>query len=320
MRRKQTPNKSAPGRKPKAAAKGQSQADDDEPPNPPPRLAFRKFELEDESHGRRRMRNFGRHFESTHFVKNSYGEMSSVYQDALGNSRVKRLLCKNLAGEVVHEEPWQRLDQEDAARELLAIAKNATLYLSLLLERQPDLCKRIAARKSDWPVWLDLTEKDWQRELSETVSKLELGKEIDGYILSARTADENVIRCWATAIFETLYQSRFDFKSAVEEPRDYITTDGCPEWVGKTLDLPPFSKADSRLWARLGEEMLLQQQPDFLDSPDLVTKKRSWTHRAQKKSRSGKVTVRAIHREAFEDFAKELKKLAPETPGNYQNW
>lgn len=92
------------------------------------------------------MRNFGRHFENTHFVKNSYGEMSSVYQDALGNSRVKRLLCKNLAGEVVHEEPWQRLDQEDAARELLAIAKNATLYLSLLLERQPDLCKRIAAR------------------------------------------------------------------------------------------------------------------------------------------------------------------------------
>jgi hypothetical protein len=57
--------------------------------------------------------------------------------------------------------------------------------------------------------------------------------------------------------------------------------------------------------------MLLQQRPDFLESPDLVAKKRSWTHRAEKDSRAGKASLRAIHREAFEDFAKELKNLAP---------
>jgi len=212
------------------------------------------------------------------------------------------------------------LPAEQAARDLLAIAKNATVYLSLVLEKAPDICRRIAATRCDWPVTVDLTEEDWQREIEHTISRVELGKDIKGYLLSARTAHENVIRCWATAIYETLFQTRFDFKRATEEPNEYLTTDGCPAWVPKTLNLPPFSKADARKWAKLGEEMLLEQRPDFLESPDLAAKKRSWTHRAQKDSRSGKASLRAIHREAFEDFAKELKNLAPATNPWRGNW
>ena len=182
----------------------------------------------------------------------------------------------------------------------------------MLVEREPELCRRLAATKSEWPVIADLTEKDWKHPIHETLSKLELGKDIKGYLLSARTADQNVIRCWATAIYETLFQTRFDFKRALKEPGRHTTTEGCPEWARKTLDLPKFIKANARKWAKLGEEMLLQQKPDFLESPDLTNKKQRWTRRAIKDSRSGKASVRAIHREAFEDFAKGLKNIAPE--------
>jgi hypothetical protein len=90
--------------------------------------------------------------------------------------------------------------------------------------------------------------------------------------------------------------------------------------VRKTLDLPPFTKATSRLWAKLGEEMLLEQVPDFLESPDLIEKKGSWTMRAERSSRSGKASIRAIHRQAFEDFAKEMKNIAPERKIWSSNW
>jgi hypothetical protein len=66
--------------------------------------------------------------------------------------------------------------------------------------------------------------------------------------------------------------------------------------------------------------MLLEQVPDFLDSPDLNEKKGSWTLRAERSSRSGKASLRAIHRQAFEDFAKELKNIAPEREIGRGKW
>lgn len=277
-----------------------------------PRPAYRAFELEDEWHGRRRLRHMGRSFDSPKFAPNASMEIRVSYHDAIADGSSRWNIYRNQAGEEIHREMHIHVPPEQAARDLLAIAKNATIFLSLLLEKNPALCKGIAATKAEWPVMADMTEKSWQWQIAETVSKLEIGKDIKGYLLSARTADENVIRCWATAIYETLLQTRFDFKRAMEEPNKYMTTEGCPEWARKTLNLPLFTKANARKWAKLGEEMLLQQQPDFLESPDLAAKKRSWTHRALKDSRSGKASLRAIHREAFEDLAKELKNIAPE--------
>lgn len=277
-----------------------------------PRPAFRAFALEDECYGRRRMRNIGKCMEHTPFAPNATGEMMALYCDAIGKPRVLFEVCHNRAGKIVYRGKHIHVTPEQAVRDIFAIAKNATSYLSALLEERPALCQRLAANQSEWPVMADMTEKEWQRQVAKTVANLELGKDIKGYLLAARTADVNVIRCWATAIYETLFQTRFDYKEAAERPNEYTTTEGCPEWARKTLDLPRFTKADARKWAKLGEEMLLQQQPDFLDSPDLVAKKRSWTHRAQKDSRSGKASLRAIQREAFEDFAKELKNIAPE--------
>lgn len=277
-----------------------------------PRPAFQAFALEDEWHGRRRLRGLGKILGEAKHAPNACSEIDSLYSEANGLSRAKWAIYYNVAGDEVHREEHVAATSEQAAHDLLTVAKNATMLLSMLLERKPELCRSMAATKSDWPVMADLTEKDWQREIAGIVAKLELGKDIKGYLLAARTADENVIRCWATAIYETLFQSRWDFKEAAAGGNKYSTTEGCPEWVRKTLALPPFTKADSRKWAKLGEEMLLQQIPDFLESPDLALKKRSWTHRAQKDSRSYKASLRAVQREAFEDFAKELKNIAPE--------
>lgn len=278
----------------------------------PPRPAFRPFELEDETWGRRRMRSLGKCFDTTKHAPNALMEMDTLYMEAIGHCNFKFEICRNRAEEDVYQGPYVPASAEDAARDLYDLAKYAATFLSLLMERKPDLCRQIAATKSEWPVLADLTEKEWHRPIADTISKLELGKDIKGYILSARTADENVIRCWATAIYQTLFQTRFTFKEAVESKNRHTTTDGCPDWAKKTLELPKFTKANARKWAKLGEEMLLQQKPDFLESPDLGMKKQSWTRRAIKDSRSGKASQRAIHREAFEDFAKELKNIAPE--------
>ena len=278
----------------------------------PPRPAFRPFALEDEWHGRRRMRGLGKCIDTVKLAPNSLGEIDVLYMEAIDQCRSKWELCYNRNGEMVYQREYATASAEDAANDLYKLAKNATTYLTMLVDRNPELCRKIAATKSEWPVLADLTEKEWQHPIAETISKLELGKDIEGYLLSARTADQNVIRCWATAIYETLFQTRFDYKRAFQEPGRHTTTEGCPEWVHKTLELPKFTKANARKWAKLGEEMLLQQKPDFLESPDLTTEKQSWTRRAIKDSRSGKASVRAIHREAFEDFAKELKNIAPE--------
>ena len=246
------------------------------------------------------------------YARNSYGEMFQLYEDATGRDTFKWHAIRNTSGKVILHEPHCPIEPEQAVRDLLTIARSATVFLEEIVKKAPDLCRRIAVAESNWPVVADLTEKDWRREIERTIGTLDLGHEIKGFLISARTAEENVIRCWATAIYETLLQSRFDFKYAITHGNEYpLTTEGCPAWVEKTLNLPPFTKVDSRKWARLGEEMLLEQRPAFLESPDLAAKKRSWTHRAQKDSRLGRASLRAIHREAFEDFAKELKNLAP---------
>ena len=285
-----------------------------------PRPAFREFTLEDEWHGRRRMRSLGKCIDHARFAPNASHEIFSVYRAAVGNSKAKWFCCSNQAGELVHREKYVQPTKEQAARDLLTIAHDATIFLALLLDKDPELCQMIAATKPAWPVLADLTEKDWQRHVADMIDKLNLGRDIKGYLLAARTADENVIRCWSTAIYETLFQTRFDFKRAIEEPSEYRTVDGCPDWARKTLELPRFTKADSRKWAKLGEEMLMQQLPEFLDSPDLVEKKGSWTRRAEKDSRLGKASLRAIRREAFEDFAKELKNIAPEHKVGRGKW
>jgi hypothetical protein len=277
-----------------------------------PRPAYRTFSLEDESYGRRRMRTLGKCIDHAKYAPNASHEIFSIYGEAIGSSRAKWFCCMNQSGDVVHREDYIHPTKEQAARDLLTIAHDATALLSMLLDKEPELCRMIAATKPAWPVLADLTEKDWQRHATQIIGRLELGSDIKGYLLSARTADENVIRCWATGIHETLFQMRFDFKRAIEKPSKYSTTEGCPEWARKTMELPPFTKATSRLWAKLGEEMLLEQLPGFLESPDLVEKKGSWTLRAERSSRAGKASIRAIQRQAFEDFAKEIKNIAPE--------
>ena len=276
------------------------------------RPAFRAFALEDDRHGRRRLRGLGKYLNLAKFAPNVVGEMDSLYCDAIGHSGIMWSICYDRDGKIVHQTDHVQAPPEQAAEDLLTVAKDAVFYLSMLIEKKPDLCRSIASRSACWPVMADLTEKDWQSKVGETVAKLELGKDIKGYLLSARTADDNVIRCWATAIYKTLFQTRFDFKEAAEKRDKYQTTEICPAWAAKTFDLPRFTQAGSRKWAKLGEEMLLQQNPKFLDSPDLAGKKRSWTQRAKQRSRLGKATEKAIQREAFEDFAKELKKIAPE--------
>lgn len=109
-------------------------------------------------------------------------------------------------------------------------------------------------------------------------------------------------------MYEALYQTRWRYKQV--EAGEYAR-EGCPAWAAKTLALPPFTGPNVRAWAALGKEMLLQQRENFLEDEALKEQKFKWTKRAENRSKSGKPTLRAIQNEAFDDFAKELRKLAP---------
>ncbi len=284
-----------------------------------PKPAFRKFELEDEWHGRRRLRGFSKFIDEAKSAPNCVHEIFQAYREAL--SRAEKFTgYLNQAGKLILREKRKAVSPEQAAKDLFTVAKNATYMLSRLVEKQPELCREIAVTSPEWPVMADLTEKNWLTPIRDVIEGIELGKDIKGFLLSARTADENVIRCWATAIYETLFQTRFDYKRAKSGKNRYSTTKGCPEWVAKTLELPQFTKATSGAWARIGRQMLLEQCPDFLESPDLVEKRRSWEHRAKNDSRTGRVTIKAIQREAFDDFAKDMRAIAPEKDIYQGNW
>ncbi|EDY16124.1 hypothetical protein CfE428DRAFT_6386 [Chthoniobacter flavus Ellin428] len=125
------------------------------------RPAFCAFTLEDEWHGRRRLRGLGKSLDVAKFAPNASGETFSIYRAALGDGEpklyAKWFTCVNQVGEIVHREKYVRPTQEQATRDLLNIAKDATALLAELLNRQPELCKSIAASMSEWPVLVDRT-------------------------------------------------------------------------------------------------------------------------------------------------------------------
>ena len=195
-----------------------------------------------------------------------------------------------------------------AAEALVDLTLDGVKYVALLYKKNPEICREVARTLEEWPVSADMAERSWQRKAENVVADLKLGSAISGFILSDRTANEKPIRRYATVIFETLFQSRYFFKNA--DQRGY-TRQGCPPWAEKTLALPQFTKVHVRAWAVLGKEMLLEQRPNFIEDETLKEQKFKWTKRAENRSKSGKPTLRAIQNEAFDDFAKELRKLAP---------
>jgi hypothetical protein len=225
--------------------------------------------------------------------------------------------CRNEAGEIVHREKHNPIAQKDAAEDLVKLALDAVTYVGLLYARRPDLCREVASRLADWPVSADRTDPAWQRKAQSLIEDLKLGAAIEGFIRSDRTSNQNPIRRYATAVYRTLSGTRRQFKEADEER---YTRQGCPPWAAKTLDLPLFSKANAPVWAALGKEMLLEQRPVFMEDAALKEQKFKWTRRAENRSKSGNPTPRAILNEAFDDFAKELRKLAPAENTYHDTW
>ena len=235
-------------------------------------------------------------------------DLFGLYLDALGESpkwtrglsKVGKLILKG--GE------HKTKAQKEAAEDLVNLTLNGVHFVRMLYEKNPDLCRDVARTLKEWPVSADMAERSWQRKVENVVADLNLGSAIGGFILSARTAKENPIRRYATTIYDTLFQTRCRFKEA--DQRGYARQ-GCPPWAEKTLALPQFTKVQVRAWAVLGKEMLLEQRPNFIENEALKEQKFKWTLRAENRSKSGKPTLRAIQNEAFDDFAKELRKLAP---------
>jgi len=153
----------------KSARKGNSTLEDDDIP---PRSAFCPFSLEDEWYGRRTMRMLGKSLDSAKHAPNALHEAFSVYRAAVGDNKGQWFCCFNQEGEIVHREKVIHPTKEEAARDLLTIAHDACSLLSMLLEKEPELCRMIAATRPSWPVMVDLTEKDWQRDAAEIVEKL----------------------------------------------------------------------------------------------------------------------------------------------------
>lgn len=103
--------------------------------------------MEDEQNGRRRLRALGKSFDLAKFAPNAFSEIFSVYLSAIGSKRAQCFVCVNQAGKTVHREKYVQPTQEEAARDLLAITKWATVSLAGLLDREPKLCRRIEPMK-----------------------------------------------------------------------------------------------------------------------------------------------------------------------------
>jgi len=262
------------------------------------------------------MRLLFRRIYDSKYAPNASAGLETLYRDAIGQP-CERDGCWNQAGEIVLREKHKPIAQKDAAEDLVKFALDAVTYVSLLYARKPDLCREVASTLPDWPVTADRTDPAWQRKAQRLIEDLKLGAAIEGFIRSERTSIQNPIRRYATTIYHTLFQTRCQFKEADEK---WHTRRGCPPWAAKTLDLPLFTKANARAWAVLGKEMLLQQHPSFMEDAALKEQKFKWTKRAENRSKSGNPKGRAILNEAFGDFAKELRKLAPVENIYRGNW
>src|SRR6516165_2868293 len=141
-----------------------------------PRLAFHPFALEDEWYGRRRLRIISNSIDWAEKAPNAGIEILLCFHNACGDPSARSHRHYNQKEKIFHSRKHIALKPEEAARNLLALAKAATGFLSMLVERQPQLCRTIAATEPQWPVLADVTEKDWERAIAATVSKLELGR------------------------------------------------------------------------------------------------------------------------------------------------
>ena len=262
------------------------------------------------------MRLLFRRIYDSKYAPNASAGLDTLYVDAIGRP-CKWDCCCNQAGEIILREEHKPIPPKDAAEDLVKFALDAVTYVGLLHARRPDLCREVASTLPGWPVSADRTDPAWQRRAQSLIDDLKLGGAIEGFIRSARTSNQNPIRRYATVIYDTLFRTRCQFKEADEK---WHTRQGCPPWAAKTLDLPLFTKANARAWAALGKEMLLQQHSGFMQDAALKEQKFKWTKRAENRCKSGNPTRRAILNEAFDDFAKELRKLAPVENIYRGNW
>lgn len=277
--------------------------------DPPPRPAYRKFGLEEDWVGRNLMRRIVMILYGSELAPNCQLDLSMLYADAIGTPRKWRGYYDS-KGEIIGRTKHKHIPPLDAANDLVRLALDAVTYVELLFQKEPELCQQVARRLGRWPISANLAVKDWKRDAESVVADVKLGAGIAGFLKSARTSDENPIRLFAAAIYDTLHQTHFDFKEV--GANKYRTAEGCPPWAKKTLDLPRFGRATVSAWMKLGKEMLLEQLPEFLDYPLLKEQRFKWEKRAANRSRSGKPSFRAIQNEAFDDFAKEMRILAPE--------
>lgn len=239
---------------------------------------------------------------------NVWTDLFGLYLDACGESQKWTRGLSKVGNLILKGGEHKAKAQKEAAEDLVNLTLSGVHFVSMLYETNPNLCRDVARTMGRWPVSADRTERSWQRKAENVVADLKLGSAVGGFILSARTAKENPIRRYATTIYDTLCQTRWRFKEA--DQRGYSRL-GCPLWAEKSLALPRFTKTQVRAWAVLGKEMLLEQRPNFIEDESLKEQKFKWTKRAENRSKSGKPTLRAIQNEAFDDFAKELRKLAP---------
>jgi len=242
-------------------------------------------------------------------------DLHAFYMDAIGKPNQWTSVF-DAKGELASKKRRKPLEPKNAAQALVGSALDAVALVQLLYKRQPELCRDVARAFAEWPISADMTETNWQIKVQQLVDDLKLGCAIDGFIRAAQSEERNPIRRYAAAIKFTLSQTRWRFK---EGETKWRTQKDCPAWAAKTLILPRFIKANARKWAILGKEMLLEQRPNFLEDEALREQRFKWTRRAENRSGSGKPTTRAIQNEAFDDFAKELYKLAP-AEAIYPGW
>jgi hypothetical protein len=209
----------------------------------------------------------------------------------------------------------------DAAEGLAEAAILASRLLRYWETFQPELSRRVAKLKVEWPV-LATSDTGWEKEAVRRIAELGVGDDLVRFkarFRAARGCDENLpARRWAKAAVRTIEETRFrllrfeliarDFGS-IEALTDFGMERGwhvCPgaKWARKICTIRRFTKASKGPWSSAIREMIREQIPDFHTRGE-------WQNQRNAAKESGRETKGLVQNRILDDICDALESIAP---------